>query len=844
MRGSANPPTLQIGVDVVLDVGGTSHEIRGSAAGDGTDVEWGDGTPVEWGDGTIVEWDDGGAALQLDVAGVDVTDSYRREYIVRGPAEDPVTLNSDPQDVEKSLQHIYVVRGEAAVDVVGANVTAALQREYTVRAAGTPQVGAHVDASYQRVYPLRVGSLVVEVGVEDVIGTFQREYAVRAAAPVDVVDQFVPTGDLELSLGLDLSASTEIEIVFLGGVTILPTAKYTDTVPLSTVNSGDLIYLRTVRLGDSLGSGLFSFEWSVSSGRLTAAPNQPASGSSMPAMHSRPAFIAPSSPTAQVTVTINVTVTNLLDPSLSGSASATLTVLPTRLSPPAFSIDYTDRTRNLLVESLNVTHNLDSRAVLNAIVYSRGEWRPRTGERVQLNVPGDPLYEVFTGTVDAVTSTYRRPGPGDLPAGTRRIDYQITAVGLDQVLDRHIVNTVHADKTLREIVRSLVDIVALDGITMRDVDVDVGPTFERVVFSWVSVSRALYILSDLSGRDWWVSASGALHMRQRTAYAAPFGISSTDDVGPFIDITVSEHRREYRNVQIVRGGRVVTAEREEIFAGDGTVQTFNVALPVAAAPTVEIVDVLPDGTLNEATRVARDVGIAGIDSGRDWYWSSDRSEISQDQDNVPLSTDERLVVRYRGSYNITISRGSAAAIAERQNVEGGSGRYEHVLENRALESVATTSAEAEALLARYGYIPTVVEGVTRRRGLEAGQLIPVDLPEHEINNSSYLVTDISISMDDSRRLLTTATTISGAWVGGWERYFRKILEARQRISASDASDIFTYSPTLADENVNASATLGIVGRDGVASPFASLDANGRPIFIVGRSIIGGGSVWA
>ena len=263
---------------------------------------------------------------------------------------------------------------------------------------------------------------------------------------------------------------------------------------------------------------------------------------------------------------------------------------------------------------------------------------------------------------------------------------------------------------------------------MDDGDVDVGPTFTRLIFPWITAARCLEILSELSGRNAWIDAEGGLHIRQRSAEPAPFGISSLNDIVPFLNVSVEEHRRELHNVQIIRGGHGLADERTELFVGDGQRKTFNVSLPVAEAPTITV-----DG-------ISQTVGTTGDGSGdTQWRWNGGRTEISQASSSTPLTSTQELAVTYRGTFFIAIQRGNASSIAERRSIEGGSGRYEFVFEDRTIESLADGQRLANARAERYGYVPIDLTAVTRRRGLDVGQLIDVDLPENGIDNDQYLI---------------------------------------------------------------------------------------------------------
>ena len=728
----------------------SAHVVETPAAGTAPDIAaWGDNTDAAWGDGTLVAWGSGGTAYLLTV-GID-SDSVQTEHTVTD-AGDPVTILEPEADLAvtgPSREHAVADDGDQLR--IGSHVAAAgPNRAHAVGASDAVGVGIDSDSvqiehevsdsgDHLRIGSHAAGSAALEhaVSASDAVGVGRDSDSVQTEHEVS------DSGD-QLGIGHDVTGAG-------------PTRQH--AVEASPQADPDAIpaVVPIVKIGEHVAASVRTSHSVQAAAPLESVP------------------------------------TIFRGPRRSHSLTAPRVEVGRQDTTPHLIIGGTERTDRVLYESVSLSDQLDTRRTLDMTVYDRGgEWRPRVGQRVVLR---SGSITVFNGNIDSVRTRWLRPAPGDKLRG-RRVDYDLTCVAIDQVLDRHIINTVHENRTLRQIVRAIVNEVRIDGISMNDADVDEGPTFTRIIFPWITASRCLQILTDLSGRNLWIDTGGYIHMQQRTAQPAPFGITSLNDGGPFLEVATEEHRRELHNVQIVRGGRDVSDEQTELFVGDGKRRTFNVSLPVAESPIITV-----DG-------IPQTVGASGTGSEEDaqWYWAGGRTEITQDSSSTPLTTTQELSVVYRGSYNITIQRGNTASIAERRSVEGGSGRYEFVYEDRTIESLIDGRKLADARASRYGYTPVDIAAVTRRRGLEVGQLIDVHLPENGIDNEQYLIHDMDIGFDSHRHWVYTIQAISGEWVGGWGKFFGEILQSRRILDANDVSDIFTHAPDVADADIEASET--------------------------------------
>lgn len=397
------------------------------------------------------------------------------------------------------------------------------------------------------------------------------------------------------------------------------------------------------------------------------------------------------------------------------------------------------------------------------------------GETNRLKV-GDPISiyndereekKVWGGTIDAV-SEEDQIGAEDY---TREVEY--TGVCYTSIADRFFVAKEYTDMTVGDIVRDLVDThLADDNVTKTGIQD--GPTIQVAQFSYITVAEALNELSDETGFYWFIDQDREMIFKPRTAVVAPFEITDTNR--PFISLTVERNRDEYRNVQIIRAGEDLTTERTETFVGDGTRQTFNTSFPMGVEPTVQV-----NGS-------AQTVGIRGVESGQDWFWNKGRTELSQNDQDTALTASDTLTVTYQGLVPIVVQNEDPEAIQERQDIEGGSGRYENLETAPQVDDKNQALSQSEGLLDRFAQIEETLGIETDDTRLRKGQLLSVELTNHGID-ADYLISQLRWRIRDDNQFRVDLEAKSGDSVGGWTRYFRSLQRAQRDFVIRDNENL-------------------------------------------------------
>lgn len=422
-------------------------------------------------------------------------------------------------------------------------------------------------------------------------------------------------------------------------------------------------------------------------------------------------------------------------------------------------IDNVDRTGVVDLRTLEVEDAVGERTVCRFRV------NDLTNSLASVLVPGESVevaldgLKVFGGTIDRVQRVKPAPGSDAQVYGIECVDWH-------QVADRRLVAEVYEGVLAGAIVKSIVDkYLAAEGVSYGAATVADGPVITKAVFNYVPASQALEELADLTGYLWWIDANKVLYFADRATYAAPWTLDSYARVlqGTLL---VERHRQGYRNRQYIRAGTDVTDVRTEqpSPAPDGQTKVFTLAFPAAKMPTVKV------------NGVEKTVGIRGVDSGKDWYWSKGDNTISQDDAATPLASTDVLEVTYQGLFPLLVMAEAAEAQTDRQAVEGGTGLYEAVDEKAGLDDRTAALEAAQGLLRRYARIGTTLQFATIHSGLRPGQLLQVNLPEVGAVGE-FLVQSVRLSQAAGDVWRYEVRALSGEEVGGWSQFFQRL--ARQ-----------------------------------------------------------------
>ncbi len=350
------------------------------------------------------------------------------------------------------------------------------------------------------------------------------------------------------------------------------------------------------------------------------------------------------------------------------------------------------------------------------------------------------------------------------------IEYALAVADNSAIADRRIAAKVYESELAGDIIKDIItEILSFENVTVGTIQD--GPTITKAVFNYISCAQALDYIRKTTGYIWNIDKDKKLNFFERSTNVSPFTLDETVQHSSFSRETVMD---EYRNTQYVRGGRGKTAtQTNEVPTPkpDGTSRAFVVRFPVAEKPVIET-------NLNGAGWVAinsGDIGVNGLNTGKQWYWSYNSNIISQDTSQTVLATVDTVRITYVGLRNLFTKVENIVEIASRAAIELGSGIYEAMAVEKSLTESAQALEFGLGLIQTYAEIKDKVSFKTEVGGLEAGQLLPINKTLYGISDT-FLIDSISIYPVDSETLEYSVNAIDGVSVGGWEEFFKSILK--------------------------------------------------------------------
>lgn len=516
---------------------------------------------------------------------------------------------------------------------------------------------------------------------------------------------------------------------------------------------------------------------------------------------------------------------------------------------------------------------------------------PQPGQSVTITWNGQLL---FAGTIDQVSEE-----PTERDDERDIIFVSMTCVDWTQLCDRYHVAASYVNKTVLQIVEDIIEVqtgMSLDGVTMGEVDSDL--VIQKINFNYTKVATAFRDLAEATGLAWYIDYEKVLHFFDRTTFISMVTIGDVSGVpGDFFpdryfapryfsdstrmlggqqilrkyrNLSWSRDRQQYRNRQFIRAGFDLTDVKIEPLPGSASsvapekrIRTWPLKYQVGE---IEPTDENPTLGIKRGG-VAQRLGISGVDKDGDltvpsastwpqFFYKVGEKEISQnseenEEQNPTVKDTEILEVTYRGRFPMVMDQRDAAKVAERQAVEGGSGIYEFVEEDRDLQGRDLAKEKALRLIELYGRIPGQLEFDIDSAAFLPGQLMNVTIADLEIDNIQFLIDRISIRFMGHVLPRVKVTALDGERQQGWADYFRKLAEAGKRTIIRENEVVIkttNLEEQLIFQDVIQESVHNVVSlKDYFLDPYSwalcglvTVASSGEeiPMGLVGRSIIG------
>jgi hypothetical protein len=408
--------------------------------------------------------------------------------------------------------------------------------------------------------------------------------------------------------------------------------------------------------------------------------------------------------------------------------------------------------------SLSIDHRIEQRSTASFSVNDQSAiFDFYDGQPIEIILHGDII---FSGVIYA-------PDTERLERATM-VRHGFTATSWMYLADKLLAAKSYENKTCGFIVNDLItSYLAAEGVTVGDVQA--GPTItNEAVIKYARVSDAINELALRADFTWWIDYEKKLYFIDRATYAAPRSITPDEMAAGTAKFT--RKNPTYRNRQYLRGPMSLTSVQHESRYGDNITTAFTVSYPLAKVPVI---------TLNGG---AQTVGIKGLDTGKDWYWSKGDPVIAQDALGVVLLDSDTLVIEYYGQFPIIILAEDNAGIASRKLLEGaGTGYVEEIKDATNVASEASAFELANGYLQKYGGASSSLSFCTRTSGLAPGQLALVTHPSFGLLLTEMLITAVQVTISGGGKIVYTVTAVQGPLQGDWTAFFKDLADKHVNI---------------------------------------------------------------
>ena len=416
-----------------------------------------------------------------------------------------------------------------------------------------------------------------------------------------------------------------------------------------------------------------------------------------------------------------------------------------------------DRTTYLKVNSCRFSGDLNGRWTLSAQLEGGKTGYPGTrpvrGSAIEINDGLSPLAIYFAGNISRIVERHH--------PGTTALQFDVEARDYNHIPARRLVTAEYENQSLYDIVEHInTNFMNGEGITLGSVynPSPAAPIIaEKLTFRYESVASCFNRLATITGYQWYIDFSKVLHFAEyKVAAAVAFTITDTSTNWRDFEVEISDE--DYRNRQHERTEIAVAATAGSFSPTNPTESPITAFAGQTSFPTSGIVTemrrITVDGVDKTFYNVPSGESIPG--SGYDFYalvggigffalgWGpavggeivlcdylGDWSMYSTGAGGV-TSADPAAGVR-------VVTAEDAAAQTARAAIEGGSGIWEAIEEQRNISSAAALQAIAEGRIRQYAVDASHVRFTTDDGAdLLPGQRIVVNRAMHGIN-ATYLI---------------------------------------------------------------------------------------------------------
>ncbi|HHY08301.1 MAG TPA: hypothetical protein GX530_07225, partial [Corynebacteriales bacterium] len=173
-----------------------------------------------------------------------------------------------------------------------------------------------------------------------------------------------------------------------------------------------------------------------------------------------------------------------------------------------------------------------------------------------------------------------------------------------------------------------------------------------------------------------------------------------------------------------------------------------------------------------------------------------------------------IALTYQGMFQILVDERIDAEILARRALEGGTGVYEAIADDPAINMQPVAVQKALAYLRKHGVIPQTVQFETDCPGLRPGQLITIKFVSAGLNDY-YLIESVNMRDLQGRINRYRVSAVSGDALGGWLEWFSALARQAQKFVLYDEDQVSMLreiTDTVRVYDISIEVPLGTVDR--------------------------------
>lgn len=403
--------------------------------------------------------------------------------------------------------------------------------------------------------------------------------------------------------------------------------------------------------------------------------------------------------------------------------------------------------------SWTINERLNARGTMEATVINDNGTSLRYG--VEIGLYDGELSLLWGGVIISI------PSIKEVEKGT--LWYQLRCEDYAALLDRYIIKGAYDDYTLEDIVNDLItNYFSESGITAGTISAETE--INTVILNYLKGGEALDHLKSFANIAWWVDKDKKLYFIDMAGTGRTINSTSLSGEKDFEKDSSGEN---YYNKLYLKGNKQITVQQIEKYVSpscDGETLEFFTQFPIAKDPFIEYKPAA--GSWTEAT-----VGVKGLDDGKQFYWSYNSTQITQDGDVLAaLAASSYIRVTYYGLIPLFVVVSDTAEIADRGFT------HANYIENSKLFSSVDALKYGYQLLNKYAEDADKFKFYLTSKDYNIGELFQLTKSSPWNYNEQVLVESITWTGMGIDGIRYSYGVMDGAAVGGWEEFFKNLLK--------------------------------------------------------------------